>query len=100
MAKSLALVLPSASEGISRAALEALYLGVPCVLRDVDGNRELIRPGHNGALFKKNEELASAILAALAISNRTLGQTRESLLPEIFRQEYAASKYIRLMENP
>jgi glycosyltransferase involved in cell wall biosynthesis len=38
-----ALVLPSLSEGISRAALEALFLGVPCVLREVDGNSEIIK---------------------------------------------------------
>lgn len=98
VAKADVLVLPSASEGISRAALEALYLGVPCVLRDVDGNRELIRPGHNGTLIKRNEDLPGAIRAAVAIRNGTVGQTRESLLPKVFSQEYAVSRYIRMMK--
>ena len=44
-------VLPSASEGVSRAAMEALYLGVPCVLRNVDGNVDLLRSHESGAVF-------------------------------------------------
>ncbi|NBR71216.1 MAG: hypothetical protein EBT75_03825 [Proteobacteria bacterium] len=69
------------------------------MLRDVDGNRELIRKGRNGALFKRNEDTPAAILAALAMSDRTLGQTLESLLPEFFRQAYVIAKYICLMEG-
>ncbi|NBS07027.1 MAG: glycosyltransferase [Verrucomicrobia bacterium] len=99
VAKADALVLPSASEGIARAALEALYLGVPCVLRDVDGNRELIRPGYNGALFNNVKDLPAAIRAAVAINDRALGQKRVSLLPEAFRQEYNVSKYLHLIEK-
>ena len=41
--KSDVFVLPSFSEGTSRAALEALYTGLPCILRDVDSNNELIQ---------------------------------------------------------
>ena len=36
------MVLPSFSEGTSRAALESLFLGVPIILRDVDSNKDLI----------------------------------------------------------
>lgn len=99
VAKADALVLPSVSEGIARAALEALYLGVPCVLRDVDGNRELIRPGYNGALFNNVKDLPAAIRTAVTINERALGQKRVSLLPEAFRQEYNVSKYLHLMEK-
>jgi glycosyltransferase involved in cell wall biosynthesis len=92
------LVLPSSSEGISRASLEALHLGVPCVLRDIDGNAELIRSGVNGALFRKNEELAH-VMYDLAVWSRSRMGSIESLLPSTFRQSVAAHQYLALMES-
>jgi glycosyltransferase involved in cell wall biosynthesis len=60
-------VLPSLSEGAPRAALEALFLGLPCVLRNVDGNAYLIEPSVNGSLFNDNHELTSAIRESISI---------------------------------
>ena len=99
VAKADVFVLPSFSEGIARAALEALHLGVPCVLRDVDGNRELIRPRHNGALFTRNEDLPDAVRAAAAIAVTPNSRSRESLLPDAFRQKSAVDKYLHLVES-
>ena len=99
VAKADVFVLPSFSEGIARAALEALHLGVPCVLRDVDGNRELIRPRHNGALFTRNEDLPEAVRAAAAIAVKPTGRSRESLLPDAFRQKSAVDKYLHMVES-
>jgi glycosyltransferase involved in cell wall biosynthesis len=89
------LVLPSLSEGISRAALEAMYLGIPCVLRNADGNRELVIDGMNGAIFADDLDLPDAMLKAAQISR--LNKKRECLLPLDFRQHFAANKYIELM---
>lgn len=89
------LVLPSLSEGISRAAMEALYLGIPCVLRDTDGNAELVIDGVNGAVFTKDFDLPDAMLRAATISR--IIKKPESLLPVSFRQSVAANKYIELM---
>jgi glycosyltransferase involved in cell wall biosynthesis len=89
-----ALVLPSLSEGVSRAAMEALYLGVACVLRDVDGNSELIRNGENGATFSDDRELADAMLQAAEISRSA--ELRRCLLPAEFRQNFATKKYADL----
>jgi glycosyltransferase involved in cell wall biosynthesis len=97
LAKANAMVLPSLSEGVSRAALEALYLGVPCVMRAADGNTKLVRTGYNGILFKKDEELAAAMLSA-GLMGRGV-PSRVSLLPEAFRQHDAANLYLRLMEQ-
>lgn len=97
MANADLLVLPSMSEGISRAALEALYLGVPCVMRDVDGNRELIRNGVNGMLFARESDLPEAIRSALAIA-ATAGVRRPVLLPDGFRQETCARQYLDLVD--
>jgi glycosyltransferase involved in cell wall biosynthesis len=91
-------LLPSHSEGISRASLEALHLGVPCVLRDADGNRELIMAGTNGEVFGADASLAAAVERALGNSRRP-GALRASLLPEDFRQAFAARRYLEILES-
>ncbi|AGS20639.1 glycosyltransferase [Rhizobium etli] len=92
-----AFVLPSQSEGASRAALEALHLGVPCVLRNVDGNSEMLGAPESGALFARDDDLVAAMLKAAAYTRGRVG--RSSLLPEGFRQARAASQYIDLLEG-
>lgn len=91
------MVLPSLSEGLSRASLEALYLGVPCVLRDVDGNGELISQGVNGSLFVDEDALAESMLVAAKLRKTEL--PRESLLPEIFQQAYVENCYLKLIDK-
>lgn len=93
-----ALVLPSLSEGLSRAGLEALHLGVPCVMRRADGNAELITDGENGMLFDRDDDLASAMLAAARAARRATG-LRPSLLPVGFRQAACAGRYLDLLER-
>jgi glycosyltransferase involved in cell wall biosynthesis len=91
------MVLPSLSEGLSRASLEALYLGIPCVLRDVDGNGELIREGVNGSLFKGAVDLTASMLAAANLRQTTAA--RSSLLPNEFTQAYAERCFLQLIEE-
>lgn len=93
-----ALVLPSLSEGISRSVLEALFLGVPCVLRNVDGNSELVKPRFNGALFDKDEELAEIMLSTAKWSRRK-GLFHNVLVPDRYRQQTAVKKFINLLEG-
>jgi glycosyltransferase involved in cell wall biosynthesis len=90
-------VLPSCSEGVSRAALEALHLGVPCVLRNVDGNAELLTSAKAGYLFDGDDDLVTAMLKAAAIARRR--PIRTSLLPPAFRQRTAADQYLALLEQ-
>ena len=57
------LVLPSWREGLPTAAMEALSCGRMCLLTDVPGCREVIRPGENGLLVpsKDPEALSRAM---------------------------------------
>jgi glycosyltransferase involved in cell wall biosynthesis len=91
-------ILPSSSEGLSRACLEALYLGVPSVLRNVDGNRELIIRGNNGYLFSDDSDLPAQMLLAAKLA-RTKQCPTASLLPEACRQSFAAQAYLDLVEK-
>jgi glycosyltransferase involved in cell wall biosynthesis len=91
------LVLPSLSEGISRAAMEALFLGVPCVLREVDGSSELIIEGKNGSTFRHEAELAHSMLIAADISRST--EYRQCLLPYKFRQACVLRQYLDLIKS-
>lgn len=45
-------VMPSYREGLSRSAMEAMASGLPCILSDIRGNRDLIENGSGGFLCK------------------------------------------------
>jgi glycosyltransferase involved in cell wall biosynthesis len=98
VARAHAFVLPSFSEGVSRAGLEALHLGVPCVLRNADGNAEVVTSGVNGVLFDENRELPLAMIQAAELAIK-IGQDRKSLLPFFCRREEAAHCFIKLLEE-
>lgn len=92
------LVLPSLTEGVSRAALEALYLGIPCVMRDVDSNADLIRTAVNGELFIDDEALGAAMQNAARLG-RQLAGTRPILLQQSFRQAECIDSYRQLLRG-
>ena len=51
--------LPSRSEGLSNAALEAMASSLPCVCTDVGGNGELVEDGVNGYLIPSEDPAAA-----------------------------------------
>jgi glycosyltransferase involved in cell wall biosynthesis len=67
-------VMPSQSEGLPNAVLEAMATGLCCVAADVSGSRDLIQDGHTGYLFALND--AEALRLAL---NRGLGSDAQQL---------------------
>jgi glycosyltransferase involved in cell wall biosynthesis len=97
VARANVMVLPSLSEGVSRAALEALYIGIPCVARTIDANGELITDGVNGALFEHDGDLPGAMIRASLIERATQGG--RSLLPSLFRQSSAVTKYLEQVDS-
>ena len=60
-------VLPSYRESFPRVPMEASAMGVPCVVTDIPGCREVVEHGRNGLLVPAGnaEEFASAILTLL-----------------------------------
>ena len=63
-------VLPSYSEGTSRASLEALTLGLRCILRDVDSNKEIVPNDRYGYLFTTSDELHEVMVRILILSEK------------------------------
>ena len=51
-------VLPSLWEVLSLSLMEAMALAVPCVASDIDSNKELIKEGENGYLFKLGDAVS------------------------------------------
>lgn len=62
--RSSVLVLPSLEEGFGLVVPQALSCGVPCIVSDRVGAKDLIRPGDNGSIFAVKD--ASALAAELA----------------------------------
>lgn len=76
-------VLPSLSEGLSMAILEAMVAGKPVVATDVGGNPELVEDGGTGSLVppQTSQALADRVIAVLTDRERarqfgTAGQLR------------------------
>lgn len=65
-------VLPSLSEGLSVALLEAMSTGVPVVASRVGGNQEIVQDGQTGLLVSPEnaQELAGRILEMIADRER------------------------------
>jgi len=73
--------LPSHNEGMGKALVEAMYMGLPCVASDVGGVPELIASGENGLLVppRRPGELAAALdqLAACGGLRQRLGEAAQ-----------------------
>ena len=91
-------VLPSKTEGVSRAMLEALYLGLYCIVRNIDGNSNVIKNGKNGYLFEENKQLPSEILKAERLKNKSKTQ-RYELLPMHSKYDRNIQKYSNLINE-
>ena len=89
------LVLPSHSEGVSRASLEALFFNKICVMFDIDANNELIKNGFNGYLSKRNEDFLECLIKSTHLSKKV----SYNLLPLKFRQKNQVNSLIKFLKN-
>ncbi len=63
-------VLPSLSEGLSMAILEAMIAGKPVIATQVGGNPELVLDGETGFLVPARDSQALATSLAILLTNR------------------------------
>jgi len=65
-------VLPSYSEGLSNALLQAMAAGLPCIVSDIEENREVIHRGVNGLLFPVGDSKALAETLIQVLTDKEL----------------------------
>jgi glycosyltransferase involved in cell wall biosynthesis len=92
-------VLPSASEGMSNALLEAMAAGLPVVASDIAANRELVQSGRNGFLVDWADTVAAgSVLSTLLADGALRGAVGRAARERAawFSIETVAARYCRL----
>lgn len=91
--------LPSLSEGLSKAILEAMAAGLPVVATNVGGNPELVIENQTGFLVPSGDPqgLANAIIYLL--KNHEQAKRMGMSGQEMVRQHFSLEKMIKSYEN-
>jgi glycosyltransferase involved in cell wall biosynthesis len=69
-----AFVLPSFREGLPRSPMEASAMGVPCVVTDIPGCREVVEHGRNGLLVPVRSPSALADTISTLLTHTDLAE--------------------------
>jgi len=96
------LAMPSRTEGMPMAALEAISVGVPVVCTRVGGLPEIIRDGQEGCLVERNPESFASAFATLAKDIDLLDRMRtrcRQRWSDQFTDQAMESRYLELYEN-
>ncbi len=79
-------VFPSYREGFPNTVLEAGAMGLPCIVTDINGSREIIEDGKNGVIVPPKDEQA-------------LYNAMENILVNISARETMAKNARKIIEN-
>lgn len=94
-------VLPSRSEGLPNALLEAIGMGVPTVSFNVGGVGEIIQDGHTGLLIPPEDSIALAEGIILLLNDeakrRSLSKAGQKMIKQDFSLERMCEKYANLL---
>jgi glycosyltransferase involved in cell wall biosynthesis len=91
----------SYSEGQPQAILEAMYLGLPCLLSAVPGNLGLITEAHEGYYFTSAQELADKALFIMHNENqrRMMGEAAQDLVQLRHHPRQEIDAYLNLYQE-
>lgn len=97
-------VLPSFSEGLSNALMEAMAAGCACITMNTQGgNRILIQPGVTGLLAELNNPASLEAQIKKCIENsalrKKLGANASKLIREKFNWETISREYLNLFKE-
>jgi glycosyltransferase involved in cell wall biosynthesis len=94
-------VSTSLAEGMSNSALEAMASGLPLLLSDIPGHRELVDDGRNGWLVQPAVPDLAERVARLPARDRleAMGKESRRLAEEEFSLPKVAVQYIRVYED-
>ena len=95
--------LPSWTEGLPRALMEACATGLPAVVSDIQGCREVVVNGGNGlCVVPGNASALSTALMRLILSRelrRSMGESARARVEQTFSAEAMATGYLKLYEQ-
>ena len=99
LSKSSLYISTARYEGLPYSIMEAMSLGIPSVVTDVEGNNELVRDGINGYLISSfnSEKMANKIIELIE-DNEKRGLFGHKA-KQIFNDEYNIEKNIRILEK-
>jgi glycosyltransferase involved in cell wall biosynthesis len=96
-------VLPSYSEGLSNALMEAMASGCACIATEVGGNGFLIQNGVSGFLFPPGDRAALAAHIRRLITDpakrRAMGDAARRRIDEMFKWEVVGEQYHALFDS-
>ena len=93
-----AFVLPSDWEGLPITLLEAMAAGVPAVVTDVGGNREVVRDGVDGFLVPPGDPAALARAVERLARDRSLRERVAAAARATFEARFTGEKMARQTE--
>ena len=94
-------VLPSYGEGMSNALLEAMSLGLACVVTDIPANRDLIRHYETGFLFKSTDDLREIVQLLLSDQDliSAVGEAAQQEIIKKYSFEKVSKQYASLYRS-
>lgn len=96
-------VIPSLAEGMSNALLEAMAVGLPCIVSDIEVHREMIKDGENGLLFKTGnaKDLSKKILflANHEEMRENIGLKAREYVKRHHDPSFVSNKWVHLINN-
>ena len=85
------LILPSEREALGRCVVEAMSIGLPVIVNDSGGSREIIEHGKTGFVFESGNALQLAVLIESVLTDSGLS-SQVSRDARLFAQEHLDSR--------
>ncbi|TNN19905.1 Glycosyltransferase 1 domain-containing protein isoform 3 [Schistosoma japonicum] len=102
MLSSEALINCSVSEGQSLAVMEAMFLGIPVVVRENPGNCDLVKDRENGLVFKTPQEMGECLTHLEGnpeIKRQLISAGEEFIDGKEFQREHQAKLYSHIIQK-
>jgi len=91
-------ILTSRREGLPKAVMEAMAVGLPIIATDVRGNRDLVKSGENGYLVPLGNAEQTAIAIERLIDSEDLRRSMGGKSKELVKQ-YDLQNILKEMEK-